>query len=114
MAFKEVKFGNTIDIKKEGEGVIEGAYVGVKKIITQIGEQFIYRFKAENGEIVGVYGFTSLNAKMDSVAKGSYCRVTYEGMKEIETKFGLKPVHQCKVEIDDEKATNVDDEDIEI
>ncbi len=113
MAFKEIGFGDTIDIKKEENGVVEGAYLGAKKIVTQLGEQFIYRFKKDNGDVVGCYGFTALNSKIENVAKGSYCRVTYTGMKEIETKFGTKPVHQCKVEVDNERSTNVEDDDMD-
>jgi hypothetical protein len=29
------------------------------------------------------------------------CRITYIGTEVTETKFGKKPVHKCKVEIDD-------------
>ena len=114
MAFKEVTFGQTVDIKKGHVSSVEGAYLGAKKIVTQLGEQFIYNFQKDSKEIFGVYGFTNLNARMESVPKGSYCRVTYSGKKECETKFGRKPVHQCIVEIDDESTTSVEDEDIEI
>jgi hypothetical protein len=114
MGFKEVTFGQTVDIKKGDVKSVEGTYLGAKKIVTQLGEQFIYRFRKENGETVGVYGFTNLNMTMESMPKGAYCRVTYLGKEECDTKFGRKPVHQCKVEIDDEKSTSVEDEDIEI
>jgi len=114
MGFKEVTVGNTLDIKKDDVSSVEGAYLGVKKIVTQLGDQFIYRFQEDNKEVVGVYGFTNLNVRMESVPKGSYCRVTYLGKKECDTKYGRKPVHQCKVEIDDEKAAFVNDEDMEI
>ncbi len=114
MGFKEVTVGNTLDIKNNEVNSVEGAYLGAKKIVTQLGEQFIYNFQKDSKEIVGVYGFTNLNVRMESVPKGSYCRVTYLGKKECDTKYGRKPVHQCKVEIDDEKATNVDDEDIDV
>ena len=88
MAFKEVTFGQTIDIKKGDVNSVEGASLGAKKIVTPLGEQLIHNFQKDSGEIVEVYGFSTFNARMGSVPKGSYCGVTYLGKKECDTKYG--------------------------
>ncbi len=99
MAYQEISSGAT-DIKKHKDKPYEGIYKGFKEITTKIGEQFIYNFE-NNGAIFGIYGFTTLNMAMQHVVIGSKCRVTYLGTKNMETKFGMKDVHICKVEVDD-------------
>jgi hypothetical protein len=107
MVFKEVT-GNAIDMKTEVGNVIEGIYLGFKGITTDMGNQFIYKFR-NKGRIIGVYGFTMLNKAMESVSHGSYCRVTYKGTENMKTKYGMKDVHMVKVEVDDEFEGNVED-----
>lgn len=109
--FKEVQAGNVIDIKTHKDDVYEGVYVGFKGITTKIGQQFIYRFRdPKKGNLYGIYGFTTLNMAMENVVVGSLCRVTYLGTKNMETKFGKKDVHICKVEVDDEFTLSPTDE----
>lgn len=108
MAFKEVT-GNAIDIKKEVGTVVEGIYMGFKGITTDIGNQFIYKFKHKT-RITSIYGFTMLDKVMESIATGSYCRVTYTGTENMKTRFGMKDVHQVKVEVDDEFVGNVEED----
>ena len=101
--YKEIKAGNTIDIKKQQDKPVEGVYQGFKGITTKIGNQFIYRFKDLDKEtIFGIYGFTTLNMAMENVVVGSKCQITYLGMKEMDTKYGHRPVHICRVEVDDD------------
>ena len=99
MAFKEVTGGNVIDIKKEQGKSYTGVYVGSREIDTKLGKQVIYEFENSEGRF-GIYGFTNLNYTMQSVKVDTLCRITYTGKKNVETKFGMKDVHQCKVEID--------------
>ncbi len=112
MAFVEVNQRNAVDIKAEGSIPVQGVYLGVKNIQTDYGEQYIYRFKQPNGSVLGVYGFTNLNKGMESVATGTMVRLTYEGTKKVDTRFGKnKPVHQVKIEIDEDAGEDVKEED---
>ena|SRR4030067_1101847 len=89
-----------IDIKKHFNESYVGEYLGQEKITTKIGEQIIYRFRDENGNPFSVYGFTNLNRAMESISEGTLCRITYLGMENVQTKFGMKDVHQVRVEIE--------------
>lgn len=113
-AFREVQRGDVIDIKKDKPGDVhhEGVYLGSKHITTDLGGQFIYRFKAGSNKIFGIWGFTTLNSAMENVTKGSLCRVTYQGQAKEKNKYG-KYLHLVKVEIDDEFEANVEDIDDE-
>jgi len=112
MAFKEVAAGATIDIKKQKDTPVEGVYVDTKNIVTEIGPQVIYQLK-QGGSVQGIYGFTNLNIAMESVCKGALVRLTYTGTKNVKTKYGMKDVHQCKVEVDDDHCQPVEvDEDL--
>ena len=99
MAWKEVS-RTAIDLKKHLNESYEGEYLGQEKITTKIGEQTIYKFRDENGNPFSVYGFTNLNRAMESISEGTLCRIIYLGMENVQTKFGLKDVHQVRVEID--------------
>lgn len=114
MAYREVRGGDVLDIKKDvpGEESHEGVYMGFKGITTKLGNQYIYRFKDKSNKIFQMYGFTMLNRVMENISTGSQCRITYLGTKELETKFGLKDVHMVKCEIDDEFVSDVDEEGI--
>jgi hypothetical protein len=96
--------GNSaIDIKQSKEAH-EGYYRGKKDITTKIGPQVIYQFQGEDGSEFGIYGFTNLNRAMETVPLGALCRVKYEGTKNVQTKFGMKDVHQVAVSIWKEDA----------
>ena len=118
MSFKDVTSGNVIDIKTDKDNPYIGVYTGNKKIETKIGQQIIYTFRNnEAKEIFSIYGFTNLNRAMENVLVGTYCRITYLGTENVKTKFGMKDVHQCKVEIDDEyiyHETNENDDDMPV
>ena len=101
--FKEVgTSGSTIDIKDSTGSAYEGYYLGSKDITTKIGPQTIYKFRGKDKRIFQVYGFTNLNRAMEMVSEEQFCRLTYLGMEKVQTKFGLKDVHQVKVEVDEE------------
>lgn len=113
MAFKEFSEGQIIDIKTQKDEPIEGFYVGKKQISTELGKQNIFRLQ-KDGAITGIYGFSNLNRIMGDIAEGTLIRLTYTGMINCKTKYGMKDVHQCKVEIDEEasQATTNEDEDL--
>jgi len=101
MAFKEIKGGGeSIDLKKFPGKPLTGKYLGNHKFTTKMGEQVAYEFQTDKGE-KSVYGFSHLNYLIKNVQPGVMCRITYIGTEVTETKFGKKPVHKCKVEIDD-------------
>lgn len=101
MAFKPVST-NATDIKKHLNKPFTGEFKGSSKIQTKIGEQTIWNFVEDSGAPLGIYGFTNLNRVMEHIEEGVICRITYQGTKNVETKFGKKDVHQVLVEIDDE------------
>lgn len=103
MAFVKVTGGNTIDIKKKEGDAVVGIFTGSKEITTKIGKQVIWQFVDEDEKPFGVYGFTALNFRMEVIKPGSLVRVTYGGKEKKETKFGLRDVHNCTVEVDDAK-----------
>lgn len=89
---------SAIDIKKEKGKDYIGVYNGYKTIKTKLGDQFIYSFTdAEEGTTFSIYGFTNLNRVMESVREGQMVKVTYMGTKNVQTKYGMKDVHQCEV-----------------
>ena len=108
MAFKPVST-NAIDIKKEKGKPYVGTYTGKQDIVTKIGPQTIWQFVDEDEQPFGIYGFTMLNRAMNNVGNGKLCRITYQGTKNVKTKFGLKDVHQVLVEIDDHSDDNADE-----
>lgn len=92
------------DIKKHPGNPYIGTYTGHKEITTPIGQQTIWQFTNEDGVPFGVYGFTNLNRAMEGIAVGSVCRITYTGTAKVQTKFGMKDVHQVKVEVHTKEA----------
>jgi hypothetical protein len=97
--WKEVSTGSGIDIKKAKGTPYVGTYLGSQQITTKIGPQTVYNFEGEDGKHFGVYGFTNLNRVMANVEIGTALRLTYTGTEKVQTKFGLKDVHQVKVEL---------------
>ena len=108
MAFKPVST-NATDIKKYLNKPFTGEFKGSSKIQTKIGEQTIWNFVEDSGAPLGIYGFTNLNRVMEHIEEGTVCRITYQGTKNIQTKFGMKDVHQVLVEIDDENYPKPED-----
>ncbi|MBT9169381.1 MAG: hypothetical protein DDT19_02740 [Syntrophomonadaceae bacterium] len=97
MAWEEVTT-SAVDIKKHKGKIYQGFYTGKREIETKIGKQIIYSFEDEEG-IFSIYGFTNLNRAMENVKQGLEVRITYLGTEKVQTKFGLKDVHQVRVEI---------------
>lgn len=104
MAYREVSgTSNTRDLKKEPVGTsVEGIYGGHRTFDTQFGEQTVWQFTGKDKTSFGIYGFTSLNRWMEAVPVGALTRITYLGKTIVETKRGKVPMHQVKVEIDDD------------
>ena len=96
MSFKEITSTAT-DIKKSKDKPFIGTYNGSQEITTKIGKQTIWKFTDEEGNYLGIYGFTNLNRIMDNVQEGKLCRITYTGTLNVQTKFGMKDVHQVFV-----------------
>ena len=101
MAFKPVSTQAT-DIKKQKGKPFIGEYKGSQQITTKIGEQVIWNFTEDSGAPLSIYGFTNLNRVMEHITSGTICRITYTGTENVQTKFGMKDVHQVLVEIDDD------------
>ena len=100
MAFKPVST-NATDIKKHKGTPFVGEYKGSSEITTKIGKQIIWNLTEESGTPLNIYGFTNLNRIMEHIEVGTICRITYTGTVNVQTKFGMKDVHQVMVEIDD-------------
>lgn len=98
MAWNEVSSSAT-DIKKHKGEAYEGTYKGSHKITTKIGEQTIWQFMGDDGVGFGIYGFTNLNRAMEALEEGTLVKITYQGTQNIQTKFGLKDVHQVSVQV---------------
>jgi hypothetical protein len=90
---------NAIDIKKHKGESHEGTYTGKHDITTKIGPQVIWQFMGDDGVGFGIYGFTNLNRAMESIAEGTLCKITYQGTQNVQTKFGMKDVHQASVQV---------------
>lgn len=103
MAFRTVTTTAT-DIKKFKGKSYTGEFKGSSEITTKIGQQVIWNFVEDSGTPLGIYGFTNLNRVMEHLQEGTICRITYLGTEKVQTKFGLKDVHQVKVEIEDSEA----------
>lgn len=88
-----------VDIKKEVGKVYAGTYHGFKEIETKIGPQVIWNFTSDEGVPFGIYGFTNLNRAMESLAPGAVVKITYNGTQNVKTKYGMKDVHQCTVQV---------------
>lgn len=88
---------NAIDIKKTKNESYEGVFLSQKEVSTKIGPQVIWQFEGEDGHF-GIYGFTNLNRAMAMISEGTRVKITYLGTKKIETKYGLKDVHQVSVQ----------------
>lgn len=101
MAFKPINTQAT-DIKKHLDKPFTGEYKGYSKITTKIGEQLVYNFVDEAGVPFAIYGFTNLNRTMEHIDAGAILRITYKGTVNVQTKFGMKDVHQVLVELDDD------------
>lgn len=113
MAFEEFSEGQIIDIKTQEGEAVEGFYVGKKEITTDLGKQNIFRLQ-KDGMITGIYGFSNLNRIMGDIVEGTLIRLTYTGMINCKTKYGMKDVHQVKVEIDKEASQTKTSEDADL
>lgn len=112
MAWKEAGgFGETRDIKKDPPGKVThcGIYNGSKVITTKIGDNWVYNFTAPDGTNFGIFGFTQLNMTMEEVPIGCPVKITYQGTKNVKTKFGMKDVHQVSVQYDPDGIPGVGD-----
>lgn len=91
---------NTVDIKESEGTEFRGTYTGNKHIETKLGEQTLWQFTDENNQPFSIYGFTNLNRAMENIGIGTFCYITYTGTKKVQTKFGMKDVHQVQVDIE--------------
>lgn len=96
MAWTEISTG-AIDIKKSATKEYEGTYTGFKEMETKLGKQVVWNFHDESDSF-SIYGFTNLNRAMESVQVGTLVKITYKGTQKVQTKYGLKDVHQVSVQ----------------
>lgn len=94
----ETVTNNAIDIKGHKEKPFVGTYVGKKDVQTKVGPQVIWQFMDDDEQPFAIYGFTNLNRAMEGVGVNAFCRITYKGTAKVQTKYGLKDVHQVVVE----------------
>lgn len=113
MGFKPVSTTAT-DIKKHKGQAYIGEFKGSQEITTKIGKQIIWNFVDDSGAPLNIYGFTNLNRVMEHLEVGTVCRITYKGTENLQTKFGMKDVHQVLVEIDDGNEDKVQEEPAEV
>ncbi|MBT9170544.1 MAG: hypothetical protein DDT18_00887 [Actinobacteria bacterium] len=106
MAWEEVT-NTAVDIKKHKGKIYQGFYINKREIETKIGKQIVYSFEDEDG-IFSIYGFTNLNRAMENVKQGIEVRITYLGTENVQTRFGMKDVHQVKVEINKDSVPHGD------
>jgi hypothetical protein len=103
--FQEVKLQG-INLTKHPNKPFIGFYLGSTEHNGNYGNEIHHNFqKQKDNELATIYGFTSLNAKLEKVEKGSLVRLTYLGTEAVKTKkFGTKEVHQVKVEVDSSQS----------
>lgn len=104
----ELVTNNAMDVKTHKDKPFIGTYTGKKDIVTKVGPQTIWQFTDEDEQPFAIYGFTNLNRAMEGVGTGSVCRITYKGTAKVQTKYGMKDVHQVLVE---RQTSNGDDDD---
>lgn len=105
MGFKQVTT-TALDIKKQKGVPHEGTFKGSQEITTKIGPQIIWNFMGEDGVGFGIYGFTNLNRAMGAIEEGTLVKITYTGTQNVQTKFGMKDVHQVQVEVWADESTD--------
>src|SRR3989304_4383365 len=98
MAWENIS-STAIDIKKHKGEAYEGTYRGSHEFQTKVGKQVIWEFTDKDGAPLGIYGFTNLNRAMESIEAGTVLRITYTGTQNVQTRFGMKDVHQIQVQI---------------
>ncbi len=98
MPYMEVST-NATDIKKTPGKEYEGTYRGHKETTTKIGPQVIWEFTSDEGTGFGIYGFTNLNRAMERLAVGQIVKIVYKGTEKVQTKYGMKDVHQVSVQV---------------
>lgn len=98
MAWEEVNT-QVMDIKKHKGESYTGTLNGHRQIDTKIGKQVVWEFTGEDGLAFGVYGFTNLNRALEAISAGRLVRLTYTGTENVQTKYGMKDVHQVAVQI---------------
>lgn len=106
----EVVTNNAIDIKGHKDKSYIGTYTGKKDIVTKVGPQIVWQFTDEDEQPFAIYGFTNLNRAMEGVGLESVCRITYKGTQRVQTKFGMKDVHQVLVERQTNAGSTDDDD----
>jgi hypothetical protein len=109
MAWEEVNT-QAVDIKKHKGEAYVGTLNGHHQIDTKIGKQVVWDFTGEDGLGFGVYGFTNLNRALEAISVGRVVRMTYQGTENVQTKFGMKDVHQVAVQIFREDKPEVKEE----
>jgi hypothetical protein len=92
------------DIKKFPDRSWTGYYLRTHTRPGKYGTYRVHEFLAEgSGERIRMYGFTSMDLKMDLVSAGTFCNVRYTGMSHVKTKYGPADVHQVIVLQDPER-----------
>jgi hypothetical protein len=107
MAYQEVT-NQGIDIKEYLGKPMEGFYLETTTHDGKFGDYKVHTFQSLKGPIVNIFGFTMFNLKMERITPGTLCKITYTGTENVKTKYGMKDVHQIKVEQDPSRKMATD------
>lgn len=105
MAFTKL-IGQSIeyrDIKKMPHIPQEGTFLYTKDVPSKFadsGFQKLHVIKTKE-KLIGIYGFTMLDASMKMIDPNTLVRITYQGKEDRKTRFGMRACHVVDVEIDD-------------
>jgi len=103
MSYQETKVEDAISLTDYENRPMEAYYIESKMVNTKFGEQMIHSFqKPEDGKKVSVWGFASLNRKLEHTPKGILTKVTYTGKSTEANKYGNLS-HTCSVFFDTDK-----------
>ena len=106
---------NAINITKEKDKTLSGYYLGnheIPSVMNATGKQTVHDFESKEGESFSIYGFASLNMKMNQVKQGEMVEITYIGTVKRDTKFKKQQdVHEVKIVIiEGDEAGTPDDQ----
>lgn len=81
---------------------VEGVYEGAKEVQRPDGgTSLIHTFRPKTGgDPTDIWGFGQIDFALKTL-QGKYVWLTYTGMKDRQTRFGLHEVHTADVEFDD-------------
>ena len=97
MGYEETKLVDAISLTDYENKPMEAYYLGSKEVQTKFPEpQQVHTFQKQDGTIISIWGFTSLNRLLEHTPKGILTKVTYTGKTKEPNKYGNHS-HTCTV-----------------